>query len=181
MFKKRGAIYSVIALMLCAAVYLNWSYNQNNPEDKDDTAAGTHTVNGGLLGESLLVSGDIAESSIDYFADARLSRQKARDEAVNILNTTIQNNQADEQAVAAASAEIETMANNAMVESRIETLVIAKGYRECVAYVNDNTVNVIIAKKGDQLQDSDVAKIKDIVIDEAGVSADKIKIIEAQE
>ena len=73
------------------------------------------------------------------------------------------------------------MANNAMVESRIETLIIAKGYKECVAYVNDDTVNVIIAKKNDQLQDADVAKIKDIVIDEAGVTADKIKIIEAQD
>ena len=181
MLKKRGAIYSVIALMLCAAVYLNWSYNQNNSEDGNDAQVGTHTVNGGLLGESLLVSGEIAESKLDYFADARLSRQKARDEAVSILNSTIENEKSDEQAVAAASAVIETMANNAMVESRIETLIIAKGYKECVAYVNDDTVNVIIAKKNDQLQDADVAKIKDIVIDEAGVTADKIKIIEAQD
>ena len=181
MLKKRGAIYSVIALMLCAAVYLNWSYNQNNPEDGDAMQAGTHTVNGGLLGESLLVNGEIAESEIDYFADARLSRQKARDEAVSILNTTIENKQADEQAVAAASAVIETMANNAMVESRIETLIIAKGYKECVAYVYEDSVNVIIAKRTEQLQDADVAKIRDIVIDESGVSADKIKIIEAQE
>ena len=181
MLKKRGAIYSVIALMLCAAVYLNWSYNQNNPEEGDAMHGETHTVNGGLLGESLLVNGEIAESEIDYFADARLSRQKARDEAVSILNTTIENKQADEQAVAAASAVIETMANDAMVESRIETLIIAKGYKECVAYVNEDSVNVIIAKRTEQLQDADVAKIRDIVIDESGVSADKIKIIEAQE
>ena len=181
MLKKRGAIYSVIALMLCAAVYLNWSYNQNNPEGSEGSGAAPHTVNGGLLGESLLVSGDISESEIDYFADARLSRQKARDEAVSILNSTIENANSDEQAVAAASAVIETMANNAMVESRIETLVIAKGYKECVAYVSEDSVNIIIAKKSEQLQDADVAKIKDIVIDEAGVSADKIKIIVAQD
>ena len=179
MLKKKGAIYSVIALMLCAAVYLNWSYNQNNPEETSD--APPHTVNGGLLGESLLVSGEISQSDIDYFADARLSRQKARDEAVSILNNTIENANSDEQAVAAASAVIETMANNAMVESRIETLIIAKGYKECVAYVSEDSVNIIIAKKSEQLQDADVAKIKDIVIDEAGVSADKIKIIEAQD
>lgn len=30
--KKRGAVYGVIALLLCAAAYLNWSY-VDTPED----------------------------------------------------------------------------------------------------------------------------------------------------
>jgi len=179
MLKKRGAIYSVIALMLCAAVYLNWNYNQNNPQDPTDVE--THTVNGGLLDNSQLVSGNLTSDELDYFAEARLSREKARDEAVGILNTTVKNEKATEDAIASASAEIEVMADNAMVESRIETLVIAKGYKECVAYVSDKSVNVIIAKNEEQLKDTDVAKIRDIVIAEAGVSADKIKIIEAKE
>ncbi len=179
MLKKRGAIYSVIALMLCAAVYLNWSYNRNAPDtDSNDDSA---PVNGDIAGDSLIISGDINTDTLDYFAEARLSRQKARDEAVNILNTTIENDKSDASAVATASAAIETMANNAMVESRIETLVIAKGYKECVTYVNEGKVDVIIAKSSTPLKDADVAKIKDIVIDEAGVTADKIKIIESEE
>jgi hypothetical protein len=40
-FKKRGAIYSIIALMLCVAVYLNWSYSRGNAEAE---------VNGGATG-----------------------------------------------------------------------------------------------------------------------------------
>lgn len=179
MFKKRGAIYSVIALMLCTAVYLNWSYNKNNPDE--NIGDESNPVNGEIIGDSLTVNGNINTSDLNYFAEARLSRQKARDEAVNILNTTIENDKADAKAVATASAAIETMANNAMIESRIETLVIAKGYKECVTYVNDGKVDVIIAKSETALKDADVAKIKDIVIDEAGVTPDKIKIIISEE
>ena len=70
------------------------------------------------------------------------------------------------------------MAQSAVKESRIENLIIAKGYKDCVVFINDNGVNVIISKLADGLQDSDVARITEIVMDEAGVDASKIKIIE---
>ena len=72
------------------------------------------------------------------------------------------------------------MAGNAMVEARIESLVIAKGYQDCVAFVNDSSVNVIVAKTETGLQDTDVARIRDIVISEANVAAEAIRIIEAE-
>ena len=72
------------------------------------------------------------------------------------------------------------MAGNAVVESRIENLVIAKGYEDCVTFVNDNGVNVIVSRTESGLTDADVAKIRDIVISEASVSADVIKIMESQ-
>ena len=48
--KKRGAIYSVAALMLCAAVYLNWYYTQDG-----DQAEAADKKEGKVLGESILV------------------------------------------------------------------------------------------------------------------------------
>ena len=178
--KKRGAIYSVIALMLCAAVYLNWNYSKNNPDSPDDVTVSTdYTSGAGLLDKSVLVSKNTDQAS-DYFADARLSRQKARDEAVSILNNTIESLSASENDVAAAGAGIKLLAESSVIESRIESLVIAKGYKDCVAYVNENAVNVIIAKTSSGISDADIAKIRDIVIDEANVTADKIKIIETE-
>jgi stage III sporulation protein AH len=178
--KKRGAIYSVIALMLCAAVYLNWNYSKNNPETPDDvTASSDYTSGAGLLDKSVLVSKN-TDAVSDYFADARLSRQKARDEAVSILNNTIESLSASETDVAAAGAGIKLLAESSVIESRIESLVIAKGYKDCVAYVNENAVNVIIAKTNNGISDADIAKIRDIVMDEANVTADKIKIIETE-
>lgn len=186
--KKRGAVYSVIALMLCVAVYLNWNYSRTG----EDLSVGGDAAETGskILGETILVDGEAedaeqqektAENSktgSDYFSEARLSRQKARDEAVNILNTTVENENASEEAKTAANTDIQVMADNAMIESRIENLVVAKGYQECVVFINDTGVNVIISKLENGLSDTDAAKIKDIVIDEAQVTADQIKIIE---
>ena len=181
--KKRGAIYSVVALMLCLAVYLNWYYTKT---DEDYGNATDYQADGKVLGESVLVNnletdgedGLSAEQSGEYFSQARLSRQQARDEAVSILTRTAENAASTEEARTAASTGIQVMADNAVVESRIENLVIAKGYVDCVAFVNDNGVNVIVSKTENGLTDTDVAKIRDIVISEASVTADAIKIME---
>ena len=181
--KKRGAIYSVVALMLCLAVYLNWYYTKT---DEDYGNVTDYQADGKVLGESVLVNnteeegeaGLASQDDTEYFSQARLSRQQARDEAVSILTRTAESETSTEEARTAASTGIQVMAGNAVVESRIENLVIAKGYVDCVAFVNDNGVNVIVAKTETGLTDTDVAKIRDIVISEASVTADSIKIME---
>ena len=99
---------------------------------------------------------------------------------MNILTKTAESETATEEARTAASTGIQVMAGNAVVESRIENLVIAKGYEDCVTFVNDGGVNVIVSKTETGLTDADVARIRDIVISEAGVTADAIKIMETQ-
>ncbi len=186
MTKKKGAVYSVVALMLCMAVYLNWSYNRGTADGGYETMEEFET--GKMLGEAALVDGN-AEGEIeqtgstasltdDYFAEARLSRQQARDEAVSILNTTVLNEGAGEEAAQQANAEIQVMAQAAMQESRIENRIVAKGYKECVVFVGDSGINVIVSKLEKGLQDSDVAKITEIVMEETGCDASSIKIIE---
>ena len=181
--KKRGAIYSVVALMLCLAVYLNWYYTKT---EEDYGNATDYQADGKILGESVLVDNVEAEGAAglaaqpvsEYFSQARLSRQQARDEAVSILTRTAESSASTEEARTAASTGIQVMADNAVVESRIENLVLAKGYEDCVTFVNDNGVNVIVSKTENGLTDTDVAKIRDIVISEASVTADVIKIME---
>lgn len=77
--KKRGAVYGVIALLLCAAAYLNWSY-VDTPEDllaAQQTDAKADTQND--------ASADSTAGEGDYFASSRLTRTQARDEAVSTL------------------------------------------------------------------------------------------------
>lgn len=187
MTKKKGAVYSVVALMLCMAVYLNWSYNRGTSEEGFETMEEFETSK--MLGEAALVdgnaSGEVEQTADtlsgiteDYFSEARLSRQQARDEAVSILNTTVENEAAGEEAVQQANAEIQVMAQSAMQESRIENRIIAKGYKDCVVFASDGSINVIISKLENGLQDSDVARITEIVIEETGVDPENITIIE---
>ena len=184
--KKRGAIYSVVALMLCVAVYLNWEYTGGD-------LAGAEDAGNKVLGESILVGNqngtnlesqpeaDADEESGtagDYFAKARLSRQKARDEAINILNGTVENESADEAAKTAANTEIQLMADHARLESQIENLVVAKGYADCVAYMGTEGISVAVAVPEGGLQSEDVAVIADIVMTQSEYTLSDIRIVE---
>ena len=75
--KKRGAVYGVVALLLCTAAYLNWSYVEP-PADLLQT-------DGSSADSASAASDDGAAAGEDYFASSRLTREKARDEAVSTL------------------------------------------------------------------------------------------------
>ena len=129
--------------------------------------------------KAIVVAGCMSERYKEEIKEALMTvRQQARDEAVSILTRTAESAASTEEARTDDSTGIQVMADNAVVESRIENLVIAKGYVDCVAFVNDNGVNVIVSKTENGLTDTDVAKIRDIVISEASVTADAIKIME---
>lgn len=189
--KKKSAVYSVVALMLCMAVYLNWSYSKN--EQSDYTAsAGADFEDGKVLGEAKLVDDTTKEEATltakdnpnvvsvsgDYFSEARLARQRARDESVSILSQTVSNTNASEEAKESAVKTMGSLAENAEKEARIESLIVAKGYKQCVAFINEAGANVIVEKTATGLENTDLAKIKEIVVTETALSAEQIKVIE---
>lgn len=191
---KRNAVVAAIVLFVCVAVYLNWSYGRS------DTASSMNGDSTKTLGEAELVaaetgelaamdgSGEIAApvelaeepSTEDYFAAARLSRQEARDEALSMLQSTVDDPNAAAEVVASAGESIEAMAAVTLTESEIEGLVTAKGYTDCVTYIGDNSVSVVVAAPAGDLQAADVAKITDIVMGETDFSASQVKIIQAE-
>ncbi len=195
--RKNSAVAAVITLLLVVAVYLNWSYSKNTPEDSMTAASATAAETADAASDSAVLSdaGRFAENAWDmgtgaegsaavtklseYFSNARLSRQQSKDEALTILQTTLSDENASDDAKTNAEETIAAMANNSISESRIESLVIAKGFTDCVAIIDGKTVSVVVSTPGESLIGSDVAKIKDIVIAETQVSADQIRIIEA--
>jgi len=194
---KRNAIVVIIVLFVGVAVYLNWSYGQTTTTDEDTTATGK------LLGEAALVSGqpktteqekaDKGQNSnsgsqqesetkptTGYFASARLNRQQARDSALQILQEAAADAMANQSIIDEANASIQTLADFTLAEAQVENLVIAKGYSDCVCYINENSASVVIAATENGLTESDTARIAEIVMDETGLSAGQIKIIETE-
>ncbi|MGN8895764.1 SpoIIIAH-like family protein [Flavonifractor sp. HCP28S3_F3] len=190
---KRNAVVAAIVLFVCAAVYLNWTYQGNETADAGKTLGQAALVSG-QTSDPLLSStaspavtetnqptaGDTSSSS-GYFASARLNRQEARDSALTIL----QDAAADENADAAMKEEtamaIQSLADYTVAEAQIENLVTAKGYADCIAFISDNSVSVVVSTGGSELTDADVAKIMEIVTDETGCEASQVKIIPAED
>lgn len=169
--RKRGAVYGVIALLLCAAVYLNWNY-VDTPED----LLAAQQTDAEAAGQTDTAS-DMKES--DYFASSRLTRTQARDEAVSTLKELSESDTADQSAKDEAAAQISALADDTVAEANIESLIRAKGYEDAVVMLSDGSANIVVAPPDGGLQAEDVAVIRDIVISETGMTAGQIKVVEA--
>lgn len=206
---KRNAVVAAIVLFVCVAVYLNWSYDQQAATVSGGSQTANLAVEEGesetkTLGEAMLVSNDslaaedesteiildtweseelAAETGAeadDYFATARISREEARSSALDILQETVDDPEASEEAVSAAADSITAMASATLAESQIESLVTAKGYPECVAFIGDNSVSVVVSTETGTLEGADVAKITDIVMGETEFAASAVKVVLAE-
>ena len=141
---------------------------------------------GKILDESMLVmstgeaqlaaSGELDNTNTDYFAAVRLSRQEARDSAVELLQEAMAYDTADEK----TSHDLETLVEVALSEAQIESLVIAKGYADCVAYMSNDGISVAVAAPEQGLQQTDVAVITDIILTQSDYDVEDIHIVEVQ-
>lgn len=181
---KRNAVVATVLLFVCAAVYLNWRYAGNVAQQAQDAQQEEEGDTTRVLGDAALVGGEIIDSvetqvSVStYFDTARLSRQQSRDNALSLLREAAEQENVDQAALDEANRAIQTLAGYTMLETQIENLVIAKGYADCVVFMSDNSISVVVSAAEDGLQTEDVAKITDIVLTETTYSADQIKILE---
>ena len=81
-------------------------------------------------------------------------------------------------AAAEAAQSIQTRAAYTLAEAQIENMITAKGYTDCVVFMADDGVSVVVSAGEDGLQTEDIAKITDIVKQETELTADCIKILE---
>jgi stage III sporulation protein AH len=114
----------------------------------------------------------------DYFAAVRLSRQQARDSALTLLQEAMA--YSDQSKAQESSAELEEIVQTALTEAQIESLVIAKGYVDCVAYMSTEGVSIAVSAPEGGLQADDVAVIADIVMTQSEYTLDEIRIVEVQ-
>ena len=172
-FKKIGMRNLVViraVLLIGGAIGVNYiMYSDQNDEPAGDVDIDLGDTN---IQDTL----DKDENTSDYFAQTALSRQQARDEALEVLQAVATNTSALPEAVDAALADIAQIAQDIDSESKIETLVRAKGFEECIAVISDDTATVIV--KTDGLLASEVAQINEIVYEQSGILPTGLKIIE---
>lgn len=181
-FWKRNAVVAAIVLFVCVAVYLNWSYNQQTGEETDvGKTLGEAALVGAQTDDPLLGTSGGTDGIVTtgYFSSARLNRQQARDSALALLQEAATDEKATQASVDQANTAIQTMADYTLTEAQIENLVAAKGYSDCVAFLSDNSISVVVSATKNGLTEADTAKISDIVIEQTGLKASQIKIIEA--
>ena len=175
---KKNLMAAAVLLTVCAGIYLNWLYT-----DDQQTANLTDTLDADkvLSADTLVMSSDLADSTeattvSDYFAAVRLSRQQARDSALSLLQEAMSYTGAE--GSAESSQQLEHIIQTALQEAQIESLIIAKGYAECVVYITDEGISIAVATPEGGLKQEDVAVIADIVLSQSDFGIEDITVVE---
>lgn len=172
---KRNLIIVCAVLLVAAAVAVNWIILADRAKTANGTPADSQPVGADADPQNAQSAGNQTDS---YFSAAQVSRQRTRDEAIEVLQNVIGDTTADGEAKEAALASLTQMAKDMEAESNIESLVMSKGFAQCVAVVGNGSVSVVVDVADERLNAAQVAQINTIVYEQTGIGPEKIVIIE---
>lgn len=195
--KQRKASLMVLSFAMVVAVYLNWQYakgarnsyvltdeqiQQTNAEtvmDETDMLMSSDDYETKNYGDAQLVA--TTQSDTDkYFEQARLSRQKTRDEALDTLQKTLKNAKLTDREKKEATVKLSDIIQDMTSETDIENMLKAKGFSDCVASIADGKISVAVRPVSGELTKSDVAKIRDVVLSKTTISSQNIVVVEVK-
>lgn len=119
---------------------------------------------------------DDSAGAEDAFSSMALSRRQARDEAMEVLQNVVDSDSAVEELKSDAAEDMRRIADEIALEANIESLIVSKGFEQCVAVLNGDSASVIVKSSG--LLPSEISQISEIVYEQAGVLPTNLNIIE---
>lgn len=173
--KKHIAIAS-LTLMLTGAIYVNYLYANGDLDNL--VASGKNYGDSILVGKSVEEGENLSETA-SYFSEARVSRQQSRDEAVQTIQNLYGTAEIGEEQMAELTAKAESIAANTELENKIESMIKAKGFKDCVVYISGEYADVMVETEG--LIDTEAALIKEAIIQETTVPVENISIVEVKQ
>ena len=182
---KKNMVAAAVLVTVCAGIYVNWLYTEDMAASSLEDTLNVEKV---MSDDSLVLSDDVAAiaageevatSATDYFAAVRLSRQQARDSALNLLQEAMSYS-GDASKEVESAMELDDIVQTALSEAQIESLIIAKGYTDCVAYMSTEGISVAVSAPEGGLQQEDVAVIADIVMTQSDYGLADIRVVEVQ-
>lgn len=199
----RRATAVTLTAALVVAVYLNWQYARNG--EGLETELDALTVSAQVMqsdsesaildalpteaeavssanknyGEAQLVS--VAnDSGTKFFEQARLNREKAHDEAMDTIQKTLKSSSLSTEEKKEYTAQMTATLEDLNTENEIETLVRAKGFADCLCFLQSGRADLTVMTSGDPLTAAQVAQIRDIVLNKSSVSAQNITVVEVK-
>lgn len=176
---KKNLIAVALLATVCGGILVNWYYTKDKATvNLMDTLDADKILSADMLvmSDGTSLETEVANTATDYFAAVRLSRQEARDNAVTLLQEAMA--YSDDTQSAQSNAQLEEIVQTALCEAQIESLIIAKGYTDCVAYISSDGISVAVAAPEGGLQQTDVAAIADVVLTQSEYKMDDIRVVE---
>lgn len=199
----RKATAITLAAALVIAIYLNWQYARTGVVESGETLevsaasireeiAASAPITDGLMteaeavssanknyGEAQLVS--VAnDSGSKFFEEARLKRTKAHDEAMDAVQKALKSSSLSAEEKKNYTQQLTGNLEDLNAENEIETLVRAKGFADCLCFLQSGRADLTVMTSGDALTAAQVAQIRDIVLSKSSVTAQNITVVEVK-
>lgn len=176
---KKNLIAGALLCCVLGGIYVNWVYS-----DQESVMSLNDVLDEEKILSDMLVMGDGSflenpeNTGSAYFAAVRLSRQQARDSAVSLLQEAM--SYTDAVNAEETNRQLEEIVQTALCEAQIESLVIAKGYTDCVAYMSDSGISIAVAAPEGGLKQEDASLISDIVLSQSSYTLNDIRVVEVK-
>ena len=204
LFKKNQVIIYVIALMLVAAGYLNYTTNGNTNSiiptsgTEDELAQmanivnetendSTNNVTNNIINNTTNAKGEEANKTVatssnagktsnssDYFKTSKLERDTMYSQMIETYEKVLNSDNSLETQKQSATDEIKKINDTKNSIMICENLIQTKGFENSVVFVNGESVSVIIETS--ELSKEQVAQIQNIISREMNAKAENIHI-----
>ena len=172
-FGKKQLLLGALVVALGMAVYLNYYFAQS-PSGLLDTTPHQQESDKNL-GDALNVNTSPDEEAADYFAQARENRERSREEATETVKELLNDVKATAEQKDSVTAQVIAMTKAIEQESKIENLIKAKGFADCVVYIEKDKCSVVVSAESLTVQDT--AKISQAVTAQSDILAQNINIL----
>ena len=181
--RKKHILAVILAGMLFLAGYINYTGQVADVSGEiiDNSGEANYVVNLKNNLESIDENYN-AEKSEDvsisdaYFVSARLEKEETYEKQMECHKEIMYDEASSEASKLMAQEELNNIVEKIAKEMSIENLIEAKGFKETLAIINDDNVNVIV-KTNEDLTVAQVAQIQNIVMREANSKAENIHIV----
>ena len=177
---KKQILLAVLVVALGTAVYLNYYFSlQEQPVASTGTGNSSDPLKN--LGDSQYVNSptdvqEVAETNPDdYFVKARANRTAAREEALDIIKDAIGDVKNSEQLQRESLEKAAKIAAAVEQESKIESLIKAKGFADCVVYIENEKCNTVV--RCDGMTPAAALQITDIITSQSNIVAQNVNIV----
>ncbi len=179
-FQKKYIVLASLVLALATAVYVNWQFTGTKTLGAAKELGAASYVNATVSDASsdeAVQTGALSKEQKNYYATERTKRQATQDKVIDDANEILNMENVSETEMSEAQKDVQKILKNFTIQDSIESIIKAKGFSECLCYISDEGVTVIVPDS--ELNDTSALVIDDAVISHYEVDFEDISIVGA--
>ena len=178
-FQKKYIVLASLVLALSTAVYVNWQFTGTNTNKTSKELGAASYVNATISASSdeAVETSALSKEQKNYFATERTKRPATQDKIIDDANETLNLENVSDEEMSEAQKNVEEILKNFTIQDSIESIVKAKGFSECLCYISDEGVTVIVPDS--ELNDTSALVLDDAVTSHYEVDYEDISIVGA--